>query len=80
MKNRPKAPGLFALELAAAVARLEDFPHKGKTYSCQVQGMHRMLLPRRRYHVYYTYDDDRCRVRVHAIWHASRERGPSFSP
>lgn len=26
--NRPKAPGLFALELAAAVARLEDFPRE----------------------------------------------------
>jgi plasmid stabilization system protein ParE len=72
--NRPKAFGLFAAELGAAVERLERLPERGKEYRCSIQGMRRILLPRTRYHLYYVVEGE-C-VRVHAVWHASRGQSP----
>jgi plasmid stabilization system protein ParE len=38
--------------------------------------MRRILMPRTRYHVYYTADDGDRLVRVHAVWHLSRGQRP----
>lgn len=36
----------------------------------------RLLLPRSRYHLYFTYDEAADIVEVRAVWHAGRGRGP----
>ena len=75
--NRRAAQNLFADELEAAVARLETTPASGRPYPHPtVAGVRRLLLPRTRYGVYYLLDEDGLVVRIHAIWHTSREGGP----
>ena len=75
--NRDAAPTLFLDELEAALVRLEERPELGRPYlAAGVEGMRRFLLPRTRYHVYFTVDVTVCVVRVHAIWHAARGAGP----
>jgi len=76
---RPAAPTLFRDELEAAVRRLEDSPRLGVRYEkADVAGMRRLLLPRTRYHVYFVVEEAMRLVRVHAIWHAARGRGPAL--
>jgi plasmid stabilization system protein ParE len=78
IENRPAAPNLFADELGAAIRKLKAAPRTGARYEdAPVHDMRRVLLSRTRYHVYYTVDDDSQLVRVHAIWHTSREHGPT---
>ncbi len=74
-ENRPKAPGLFEKELSAALERLAFTPRTGKPYErSKVTGMRRLLMPRTRYHVYYTILEGESLVRVHTVWHASRRK------
>lgn len=76
-ENRPAAPDLFVEELGAALRKLEVVPRVGAPYeSATLREMRRVLMPRTRYHIYYTLDDDSRIVRVHAIWHTSRGQGP----
>jgi hypothetical protein len=35
-----------------------------------------MLMHRTRYHIYFSYHEERALIFVHAIWHAVRGRGP----
>ncbi len=76
-ENRPKAPELFLDELEAAIEQLASMPHAGVSYTRSgVAGMKRLLMPRTRYHVYYTIVAESQLVRIHAIWHTSRGEGP----
>ena len=75
--NRPLAPGLFANELLAAIDLLTHMPRVGQRYRVRgVPGLRRMLLPRTRYHVYYTHDPEARLVVVVAVWGAVRGHGP----
>jgi len=75
--HRPAAPDLFREELEAALALLERSPTSGSPYPvAKPKGTRRKLLPRTRYHVYYTFDDEKREVIVRAVWHAMRGSGP----
>lgn len=75
--NRPKAPELFFDELDAAIEQLASMPRAGVHYArSEVAGMRRLLMPRTRYHIYYTVITEPQLVRIHAVWHASRRGGP----
>jgi plasmid stabilization system protein ParE len=74
--NREAAPDLFADELGAALRKLAVTPRTGAPYDAPgFREMRRVLMPRTRYHVYYTVDDDSRLVRVHGIWHTARRQG-----
>jgi plasmid stabilization system protein ParE len=74
-ENRPLAPWLFEDELAAAVGLLESGPLLARVVD-EVEGkvVRRARLPRTRYALYFTLQDDV--VTVHALWHASRGSSP----
>ena len=78
--SRPAAPDLFLEELRGAVAKLQDSPNAGTPYrsSSSVAGVRRILMPRTRHHVYYLVTEEERKVRVHAVWHTARERGPEL--
>lgn len=74
-ENRGAAPSLFSDELAAAVELLASAPRAGGRYErATVPEMRRLLMPRTRYHVYYTVEASV--IRIHAVWHAARGQGP----
>lgn len=73
-QNRLAAPTLFADELANALEMLERGVLFGVVYRFPLFEVRRFLLPRSRYHVYYSFDGDL--VKVRAVWHASRGKGP----
>jgi plasmid stabilization system protein ParE len=79
-ENRPAAPGLLMEELAAAVEKLSIAPSTGAPYpsSLSLPGVRRVLLPRTRYHIYYTVDAAAGLVRIHALWHTARGQGPEL--
>jgi plasmid stabilization system protein ParE len=72
--NRLSAPNLFADELASALEQLERGVAFGVVYPFPLFEVRRFLLPRSRYHVFYSVDGDL--VKVRAVWHASRGKGP----
>lgn len=77
-ENRPAAPDLFVDELRDAIRKLAAMPRIGARYEApDLREMRRVLLPRTRYHLYYTVDDDSRLVRVHALWHVSRGHDPA---
>jgi plasmid stabilization system protein ParE len=77
IENRQAAPDLFVDELGAAIRKLGAVPRGGARYEASpIREMRRVLMPRTRYHIYYTVDDSSRLVRVHAIWHTSRGQGP----
>lgn len=71
LANRDKAPDLFEEELARAWALLEFAPLSGPHAPGPLSGFRRLLLTKTRYHVYYTVDEDRRVVEIHAVWHTS---------
>ncbi len=73
-ENRLAAPTLFAEELASALEQLERGVLFGVMYPFPLFKVRRFLLPRSRYHVFYSVDGDL--VKVRAVWHASRGKGP----
>jgi plasmid stabilization system protein ParE len=76
-RNRASAPELFREELAATFELLQNAPEAAPTYPfSQIPGLRRLLMQRTRYHVYFTHHEDRAFIFVHAVWHASRGRGP----
>ena len=77
--NRPSAPGLFADELASALATLAEAPLIGRRieYGDEAVQLRRVLLRSTRFHVYYAFKDDT--VRVLAVWSAIRGRGPDLT-
>jgi plasmid stabilization system protein ParE len=75
--NRPAAPDLFRDELLATLESLQSAPKSAPPYAFpRIPGLRRMLMQRTRYHVYYSFHSDRDLLFVHAVWHASRGRGP----
>ena len=75
--NRTAAPDLFHDELAATLEMLRPVPNSASPYKHRrIQGLRRTLMQRTRYHLYFTYHEDRTLIFVHAIWHAVRGRGP----
>jgi plasmid stabilization system protein ParE len=78
-ENRPAAPNLFVEELGAALRMLKETPRVGVRYEApDFREMRRVLMPRTRYHIYYTVNSSTWMVRIHAIWHGSRGRGPEL--
>jgi len=73
-ENRLAAPTLFAEELASALEQLERGALLGVAYPSPLFEVRRFLLPKSRYHVFYSVDRDLAKVR--AVWHASRGKGP----
>lgn len=73
-QNRPAAPKLFAEELATALEQLERNAFFGVLYSFPAFEVRRFLLPRSRYHVFYSVEGEL--VKVSAVWHAVRGKGP----
>ena len=77
--NREAAPTLFVDELSGALDRISRLPGTGAPFASRaVPGLRRALLPRCRYHVYYTVHSARREVIVRAVWHAARGQGPEF--
>jgi plasmid stabilization system protein ParE len=78
-ENRPAAADLFVAELTVALERLEVSPLSSARYDkTGMVGLRRLFLPRTRYHVYFTVVGDEAIVRVHAIWHSAKGRGPQL--
>jgi plasmid stabilization system protein ParE len=70
---------MFALEMAEALELLAETPTLGVYYGHRGgRAIRRLLLPRSRYHVYFTYDEDAGVLEVRAVWHAARGRRPSL--
>ena len=75
--NRPKAPRLFATELAAALRHVRRWPEAGQLYEPEgVRPTRRLMLPKSRYQIYYWIDDAKAVIRIYAVWHTSRGDGP----
>ena len=75
--NRLASPTLVLGELEAALLRLRHAPSSGVNYRQNgAQWVRRILLPRSRYHVYYTVEDATRLVNIIAFWHATKRRGP----
>ncbi len=73
-ENRPVAPTLFAEELGNALEQLERGILFGVLYPFPLFEVRCFLLPKSRYHVFFSVDGDL--VKVRAVWHASRGTGP----
>lgn len=74
--NRLAAPALFADELSSALEMLEHGVLFGVVYPFPLFEVRRFLLPRSRYQAYYSVNGDL--VKVRAVWHTSRGKGPSL--
>ena len=70
---------LFANELTNALELLMTMPGLGLEYATR-RGVviRRVLLPRSRYHVYFSHDEARQLVEVRAVWGATRGRAPAL--
>ena len=78
-EHRPAAPSSFSEELADALETLMANPTSGTFYSARRDArVRRVRLSRSRYHVYFSYDDQREVVSVRAVWHGSRGSGPQL--
>lgn len=68
---------MFDLELADALELLLTAPTLGVSYG-ERRGIEirRVLLPRSRYHAYFSYDERSALIELRAVWHATRGRGP----
>jgi len=40
--------------------------------------MRRLLMPRTRYHLYYTVRREATRILIHSVWHSHRGQGPAM--
>lgn len=75
--NRPSARALFVEELPVALERIALTPQAGRPFSSQhVPNVRCWLMPQTRYHLYYSVDEGTRTVKVRAVWHAVRGRGP----
>lgn len=75
--HRPGAPDLFANELRAAKELLSSSPEAGQRRQHKhIPGLRRLLLPKSRYHVYYTHNPKREDVVILAVWSAVRGKRP----
>ena len=77
--NRPAAVTLFSDELIRLLERLAEGTAPGVRYPFGAFEVRRVLLPRSRYHVYYSIEREEDLVKVRAVWHAARGRGPALT-
>jgi len=70
VSHRDKAPHAFDEDIAAGFAMIAESP-LAYPYFDMRRGIHRMLLERIRYYVYYRLNADD-NIEVLAVWHASR--------
>jgi plasmid stabilization system protein ParE len=76
-ENRPSVPDLFDDEIEAMLDRLGDAPNTGLSYrTVRNRLIRRALMARTSYNVYFETDEERAMVRIVAVWHAARGRGP----
>jgi plasmid stabilization system protein ParE len=77
LEHRSKGPTLFADELDAAFALIEELPFAGETVPhSRIATLRRVLLGGVQYHVYYVVSEQRAEVEVLALWHTSRGTAP----
>lgn len=78
--NRPKAPKLFATELADARRRIADKPDIGQVYAVRAGGVivRRVLMPKTRTHVFYEVWEHEGVAMIVALWGATKEHGPDI--
>jgi plasmid stabilization system protein ParE len=78
-ENRPSAPDLFDDEMEAVLERLADAPKTGLSYlTIRDQLIRRVLMARSSYNVYFETHEERALVRIVAVWHNARGRGPQI--
>lgn len=76
-ENRPENPELVEDEYAEAIARLKDAPMAGSPHvQARIQGVRKLLLPRTQYSLFYRVYASKQLVRIVAVWHAARGKGP----
>jgi len=77
-QNRDKAPRLFVIELAAAVAKLRDGADEDRQCYALRGGrtIWRLLMPKTRNHLYYRHDLTAGVVEIVAIWNATAGAAP----
>jgi hypothetical protein len=78
--NRPKAPKLFAAELAGARQRIAEKPDVGSVCAVRAGGVivRRVLMPKTHTHVFYEVWDDEGVAMIVALWGATKEHGPAL--
>jgi len=77
--HRLAAPDLFWTELSDAVALLQLSPERGARYKTRKGNrVHRVLLPKTDYHVYFEIDRDAALIMILVVWGARREHGPKL--
>jgi plasmid stabilization system protein ParE len=76
--NRPKAPKLFALELAEARQRIADKPDIGKVYAVRAGGIvvRRILMPKTGTHAFYEVREEEGLAVMVALWGATKGTEP----
>jgi plasmid stabilization system protein ParE len=80
VEHRRSAPSLFDDELIAMIQRLAEAPEVGPTYQRRGERpLRRVLMPRTRYHAYYSVDADAAQVVIWTVWHATRGHGPPLT-
>jgi hypothetical protein len=79
--NRPKAPKLFAMELADARRRIAEKPDIGLVYAVRAGGVlvRRVLMPKTRTDVFYEVREDEDVAMIVALWGAMKEHGPDVN-
>ncbi len=73
-EHRRSAPDLFASELGQMIALLEQTATLGTPYDAGKSTVHRLLLRRTHYHLYFVMTEGQ--LLVVAAWSAFRGRGP----
>lgn len=70
---------LFVVEFEEALEQLQRKPIQKRAYT-QVRGqlVHRRLMPKTGYHVYYVYKAEQDTLEIWTIWHAKRGAGPKL--
>ena len=70
---------MFLDELEATLELLANMPVSGRSApSRRYPGVRRRLMPKTRYHVYYTVDEADQVVAVRSVWQGQRGRRPRF--
>jgi plasmid stabilization system protein ParE len=76
-ENRTNAPDLFTRELEAAFVRIAATPLIVAVYrETKGRAVRRLLMPRTSYHLFFEVNQGEQTIRVLAVWHAVRGRGP----
>ena len=78
--NRPRAPKLFAMELADARRQIAEKPDIGNVYAIREGGIvvRRVLMPKTRTHVFYEVLEGENIAMIVALWGAMKEHGPEI--